>query len=446
MTFGPSGAAARPVRAPLAETAFVAVLLALSAASAAPALGAAGDAAWLFGCMLAALALLGAFRKDEAREQVVDAHVLAAPAALMGLAAVATVLASTPLAPGGVHPIWASVGRRGGASLDREGLWLGLLQLGGLAAVFLAALFAGLKGDRARGLIPAISAMALVLGVCDFVPGAAVPGTQGEAGGALFGLALILSAATVLSRRRALKDAAQRGGAGQGGGESEVSPLGVIRAAPLSGIVALASATALVLINRPALAACAAVLLLLLALWEFIAGGRSGGLQRGASLVLMAVFAALALATGALVLQKFGGLPDPETHPLFGTHLTALQASPWMGYGLDSTEAMLRLNADRLNLASLAGAPASPPLYLLWVEQGGLIAALAFGAGLAAIIVEIGLRSAGRRRTSGLMRAVVAASAFLALAGLVNAGPAAPQVATIWALLLGLGLARAIAA
>jgi hypothetical protein len=361
------------------------------------------------------------------------------PAVLFFLGIAALALGASPLAPGGVHPLWTLAGGRGAAAIDLQEDWLGFLHLLGLGLIFWLACQSGARHGSARNVIAAMMGVGLAVEAVALLTGGpgrlwSIPASfrglplARDAGlrGAIFGVLLILAAEGIVQARLS----AAAGGL-----------LGRLRAAPLSLITAFFSAACLLLITTPGAAVIGVILVILQGCWSLLLAGGRRSTPYGVLVWLASGMGALAAAIAVLVTL---GMPqDPAALLAMGGHWTAFWASPWMGYGLGSQAEVARLFMTPLNLSAVAAFETPPQSYLAWLEQGGFLGALPFLAAVVWTTVMIFLASVRQRRLSGVMRAVVCASLYLAVLGLTSSGPARFSAEAILITLLGLGVGAA---
>jgi hypothetical protein len=353
--------------------------------------------------------------------------------ALYALGALALILAGTPLAPGGVHPMWALVGFPGAASIDLQSHLIGLLQLAGLGFLFAAAARSGLAAktqiNALSVLIGAGAAFALVvcmtevLGLEVAIPGSPLLFDDGVKG-AMFGVVGLLSADRVLRTLRS----------GAGGNGGRLRSLG--SKTPLSLAALLLSLLALELSTPTYVWVSVAVLLVLMIAWSLLTAGGHKSIPVRVLRWLLPATAVLAIVIGAI---GIGALPKAHVvKQAASAHLQAIDASPWLGYGLGSGDAVTRLIMTRTNFFALNGAPGAPDARLAGLEQGGYLATLPLALMVVWLTVAALLASIRSRSSGSTLRAIVCCSVFLALLGLKSASAVKFPVEAIWILILGL--------
>jgi O-antigen ligase len=157
------------------------------------------------------------------------------------------------------------------------------------------------------------------------------------------------------------------------------------------------------------------------------------------------VGAAVLVFTADLVSSRLADLStDASTRQeLFDSHWRAFLASPWSGYGLGNFYAVNRMIATPINYENLSYVRALHNVYIQWLEEGGLTAALPMFACIGWILVSTALGAHRRRRMTTWMRALVAASVVVLAHGATDYALQVPSIAAMWACLLGVGLGLA---
>jgi O-antigen ligase len=373
-----------------------------------------------------------------------------APPTIFFLFAVfAVILGATPLSPGGVHPIWSFVDGAGGASIDRQRDWEGGLELLALLLAFLAAYGSGARSRSVRsvsatliGVGAAFGLVVLAVRIFD-ADGLGVPEGRArtlipilsDAGvrGGLFGMLAIL-ALDGLTR-------AVRTGRGDPKPFAKAAKAAGIKGWPYL-IALLIFALALIFTAPMAAGLDAAAMAILFLGWTALTGGKSQDVPRRVALWLVP---ALAILAGVATVLLGRNLKPSEAAVLSdAAHWSAIQASPWLGYGLGAVPALNNLVMTRTTEAALLAFPIPPNAYFSWLLQGGVLVTLP----LLAVLVWIGgailFASLRPRPSQGLMRAVVCAALFLLLFGLAGAGPSTLPVEALLAVILGLGFGAAL--
>jgi hypothetical protein len=362
----------------------------------------------------------------------------AAPSVFLFVLAVGAIgLASTPLAIGGVHPIWSFVGRGGAGVVDRQAAWLGLLQVLGLVFAFVTARISGKHARSARSLVWALLAAGAVLGSLaigwDALAGGPTSSHAPDSGWldpacdcAFLGVVVIFALESLIRAVRRPRET------GLGRSSREFIGALVVLLIAVGAFVLAAPMT--VLISGLA----AAVLFVALTLFS---SGDLGATPKWARLILAPAFALLAAVAAILFAQ--GAAQSPLEAASNAAHEAAFMAAPWSGYGLGSGLAIDQLIMTSTNMSALIAYPRPSNSYLVWALQGGLvalvplIAAAAWAAGVSL------MGSLHARPLAGIMRASACSTLFLMLAALTSAGPASLAVETLLAALLGLSIGAA---
>jgi hypothetical protein len=387
--------------------------------------------------IVAAISILAIVSLSQSKRLSSLASLRSAPiAVLFALGVLGVILTATPWAPGGVHPLWAFVGVRGGAALDREATGFGLLQLFGLAFAFMIAREGGRQAGSSRtaiwtlllsggalGLWVLGERLVTALGLAAAVWGGVIG--PGE-GATIFGALVILAFETLLSSLR------HQGGSSLSLAKWRRPPVALACLALLIAVGALCALAPL-----PAILADGVLVALFIAL-----GAVSGsGFERGPRWIRGGLAIAFVVLAATAALAVFAGGRRPALQALTDdAHLSAFAASPLSGYGLGTLPALSPLIMTRANLDALTTYPLPDNSYLIWALEGGLLCAIPL---LGAVAWALGLSLMGSlrpRARSGLTRACVCSIFFLLLDGAFSAAPSALGVEAFAALLLGLGV------
>lgn len=355
-------------------------------------------------------------------------------AAGMGLGLIAIALAMTPWPPGGVHPLWAPVGA-GAAVLDEQSALSGLLALGGLAALFLVSAILGTASERARQAVSILQGLLVAIQVSVVATDVAFThrsATDVPASSAFVvltaGLNLVLAiAATVQAWKM----------------ERPRRWVGRLTTAAWPITVAVISCLLVVILGGVQAAACAGCAAAMFIAWEFLARGGVGSLRSGPLLLATGLAAAALIALTTLILLATAPAATAPQAVSNAVHTRAVLASPWLGYGPGSTDAVARLSMDRLNLSAMQVRPLPASGYLLSLEQGGVLTAAPMAAALLAVVWALVEASVLRRRLTTLFRAVVCCALFCALFAAISAAPATVCGAAPMVFLLGCGFGAA---
>jgi O-antigen ligase len=377
---------------------------------------------------------------------------MAIPAVLFAIVLAAAALAMTPFAVGGVNPLWSYVPKATPAAvLDRSAVFIEMMKLGGLACVFGIGAAIGQEQERARRFLHVFlvasalyAAWALVSHLADSrtVMGVAkifhrdrltASFLSANTAATLLGYTAVLTAALLVERiREATRNGWRMDRVASAGGPTLIA-LGVI----LVSVLLTAS--------RAGFAATAAGLTLF-ALWELFSQPWRRPSPRTLVIAGGALVIVLGLAlTADLVSRRFVDLAADAAvrNQLFDSHWRAFKASPWSGYGLGNFYAVNRLIENAVNYKDLSYVRALHNVYIQWLEEGGLTAALPMFACIGWVLVSTGLGAHRRRRMTMWMRALVAASVVILIHGATDYALQVPSITATWACLLGLGLGLA---
>lgn len=393
-----------------------------------------GDAALTM--TLAAAAILGAILLTPAlRADLLRLKGLEIPGALFLAVLAAGAWSLAPWVPGGPHPVWSYVGLRGGAAIDRSAAIVELVKLAGLACFFLAGAAAGARDDRARFAVQAAVLAGAIFGLWAIYAAAtgAVFQTQGRrlealflnpnTAGALFA-ALFVLAVAVFWR--------QAGGRRRG-------------AAWMWGAAAFVLAVALLNTgSRGALLAALAALLALFGL-RLAKGSVKPTRALAAAVAGTLVLAAILMLAGDRVVDRFfhAEADAPIRYAIWDAHWRAFQASPLLGYGLGTFEAVNRSLLTAGDFETLAHLRAPLNVYLQWLEEGGLLGAAPMFLCIAAIIAGAARGFFRRTRMTGLIAGLLALDLVFVLHGFTDSALQSPSIAAFWAWALGLQAALA---
>ena len=377
--------------------------------------------------LAAAIAVLGALISTTGRAALLSVSGLAWPAAGFAAGIGAIVLAMTPLAPGGAHPLWTTIGG-GGAVLDREAALEGVLALCGVAAAFLLSAAIGARSDRARRAIQALAWASLVEAV-----GLVVVGAAGLAGvpALLAGFSVLLQFSRLIQIWKVERPRGWSGRFSTAPGALAAIGFGLVCVAALSGwgdLVALVAAG------------------VLLGGWEALDATGQGRMRRGPLFVVLSL---VGLALAGAAVSTLSAIPAAgESGQVLSNdvHWRAVLASPWLGYGPGSAPAVAALEMDRRTLPALLKFPNPDVAYLSALEQVGALGVAPFALAVIAVLATLINASVRRRRATGLYRLAAAAAGYYALVGLVSAAPLSSVGAAPLAVLVGCAFGAAKAA
>lgn len=404
---------------------------------------------WLYGGMRSEAAMLqviasgvllgGALFGRDLRKGLLDQAALPVVAAGFVVVVLAALWALTPFTPGGPHPAWAYVGRRGFAAVDPSATVVELIKLLGLGCLFLVGSALGASDKRADFALKAVIYIGAVFGGWAFLafvsgdpaarygPRLAGHFLSANTAATLFGALLILGVALLLREVRRARQASR------------------LTAAVLPGSALLIFAACL--ISTASRAGMAATLcgLLIVGLSEALRrGGASGRAAAWSIGGLLALVWLVAIGGDRLIGRLFDVAADLEVRQrLVGVHWQAFLASPVNGYGLGSFSAVNRAYLAPENFSTLWNVTSTHNVYVQWLEEGGLAAAVPM-FGVIGFVMLWTLRGALRReRMTGWLYALLAVDIVILLHGWTDFALQTPSVAGLWALLLGLQLALA---
>ncbi len=355
------------------------------------------------------------------------------PAAAGMLALVLSLLALTPLAPGGANPLWLPL-EAGAAVLDREAGLQGVVTLSGFLALFILAALLGHRLGAVTRMLQGLLVIAQVPGIAANVYEAHNVVTHEFTSpaplAAFAGLTVILAAATLV---RVL----------EGGRRS----LPLSDRADVFLAMAMGSGSLVVLSALCGLGAIIAVLgaLAAFAAWEYLSRGGERGL-RPAPLLALSGFVGLTIAAIAALLIVGVGDPGGVAQRVSnGVHARMVWASPLMGYGPGSGRAVGLMAMDRLSLPALSASPVTSSGYLSALEQVGALGASSLVMALGLVVWTLAQASVRRRRSASLYRGAVGCVVFLALLAVTSPAPVSIAVLAPLTLLLGCAFGAATA-
>ncbi len=388
---------------------------------------------WLcagFGLTFISLACFPSMRK------VGGYYGLTAPAILFLAAMASLALGTTTFSIGGGHPLWQTVHSPfGGAAVDMQAEWIGLIELLGVAFAFLTATRLGRRRQTARTTSDALIVLGGMFGlialgdelsrVLQIYRRALLPSLTGSGpGAAFFGLVSVLAAERFIGSWRTRSESAR---------ESVFKRIRSFYAPLLAMTVCWG---ALAVHNQPALVLALTMSGLLVA-WTALSGGEQNRVPRRVLIWLAPAAIGLAVLISFLFVNSLSSEPNAVLSR--SAHAAAFWASPWHGYGLGAQGTVAALFMNRLNIEALSAYPMPMNAYLSWMEQGGILAATPLMVCVIWIIGLVLFSALKTRHLKGLMRGVVCSSLFLIAFSLISAGPATVSIEAIWAILLGLG-------
>ncbi|THD77662.1 MAG: O-antigen ligase family protein [Phenylobacterium sp.] len=383
--------------------------------------------------VLAAILLGIALSRRGLRKELTRLDGLALPAGLFAAVILVALWSLSPFVPGGAHPVWTYLKiSPGAASIDRSATLLETIKLVGLACVFVLGLLTGGSDARARLAVNTLLVLAAGLGAWAFLT--FTTGTQPGGGdrmeasflsantaGTVFAASLVLAAGPAVSRLGGAP------GRRLGGGVL----FGVAALLFLVCIFATAS--------RGAFLAAFAGLLTMGLLMVF---GRqlkwSRAVMTGGAAA--AVVAVLLLVAGDFLLNRLmGGTHEFASRAfILHVHWQAFLDSPLFGYGLGTFDTVNRLLLNAASFPKIWTVRAAHNIYLDWLEQGGLFAALPMFACLGALMITTARKAFRRSRMIPILFALLGLDVVFLVHGATDFALEMFSVAAMWAYLLGL--------
>ena len=363
-----------------------------------------------------------------------------------------------PHLPGGAHPFWAWLTEKGGITLDRDATIRELLKLTALGAIFITGIAIGIRRQQASVFFRLFMVAGLAYAIWTFITHFIALGATendnlrqsfrltagfGSANSAatVFGSLSVLSLAAII--RSAKKSASRHV-------NKAIFLERLLRYSSLPLVALLLCMTVLLLTASRGGILASLFALLVFGLWESLnttPKDKSAG--RPFSMIMLSLLAIsfVFLISSDLFINRLETdvLATDVRLETFAPHWQAFLASPLSGYGLGSFYTVNGLLMNVQNLRVLHDIGALHNVYLQWLEEGGALAsALMFGT-LVLINWQIlqGVRARMRMRT--WLRAVLCISLLIVLHGTVDYGLQVPSIATMWALLLGVGFGISVA-
>lgn len=385
-----------------------------------------------------ALMLLVLLSAPHFRPRLGTTPVLGAAASCFLAVLVASALSLSPLVPGGPHPVWNYVPGTPASGLDRAAALIELVKLLGFAAIFLVGVLLSRSdrtANRARkamvwlGALYGLIALALFLGRNSANPDGRLTGDLSSANCAatVFAMLAILVLPSLLpgkqpeSRRRPGQELLNR--------------------LPGAALFVLFGACLVLTASRGGLVSALVGVGVFLVLRGF--AGRIGLKAAAASAALLgAALVCLLLFKGALLIERFGAMPihgDPRA-AIFAEHWAAFLKAPLSGYGLGTFAEVNRLLLDAGTYSFAWQVRDLHNVYLQWLEEGGLLAALPM---FTCLTLMIGFSLSGlisRRRGQSWLAALLAVDAVMLSHSMTDFALQIPSIAAMWSLLLGLQL------
>jgi O-antigen ligase len=338
----------------------------------------------------------------------------------------------TPLVPGGPHPVWAYLKiSPGAATIDRSATLLETVKLLGLGCIFVLGLMTGGLDGRAKLALNTVLAMGAALGLwalLTFATGNQVGGgnrmeasfLSANTAGTLFAASLVLAAGPAISQLRAAR----------GSRFSGATPFGVAALLFLACVFATASRGAFLALLCGLLAIGLLMVFAGRLKWSrAVLGGLAGA-------ALIAVLLAL---SGEFLLNRL----TQQTHEfssrrfILQVHWRAFLDSPLFGYGLGTFDTINRMLLNPATFPRIWTVRSAHNIYLSWLEQGGLLAALPMFVCVAALVVTSIRRSLTRSRMLPTLFALIGVDAVFLVHGASDFALEMFSVAAMWAYLLG---------
>jgi len=361
---------------------------------------------------------------------------LAWPAGLFIMVLVVGLVTLTPYGVGGANPVWAVVAHVPAAvTIDKSSTLAELIKLGGLGCIFMFGALSGASDRTGRDLMRGI----VLLGVV-FAFGALVafgwqqlatdppkrleatflnPNTAGTFFAAILLLATPFAAPidqfrlTTRPPPKAMLTAAAGGALG----------LGLLLTGSRGAFVALTLAVAVLTLFR--------------------LGRRRLGLARLGRGVLIVAGLLIIFGAADQVFERFAHLQADALvrTAIWSEHWRAVQAAPWMGYGLGSPETVNKMLLTPATLGDLWIIRAPLNVYLQWLEQAGVIGAAPMFLCIATIIVPTVRGALRRTRMRSELQALIAVDVLYLAHGATDFALEAYSMAAFWSYLLGLQFA-----
>lgn len=343
----------------------------------------------------------------------------------------------TPYAPGGPHPVWTYVDAQGATTVDRSATAVELAKLLGLACFFIVGAATGARDDRGRfaAQLAVVGGAAFGLWAIFAAATGAIYQTQGHRLEAMFlnpntagnvFAALFVLAVALLARE--FRAGSRRGAAAYVLGLSTVV-LGVA------------------LLNTASRGAASAALLALIAFFLLQLANGSVKFTRGlgGGLLALGLLTLLVVLAGDAVVSRFfrAEADAPIRYAIWEAHWEAFLRSPLLGYGLGAFEPINKSLLNASNFQTLFNLRAPLQLYLQWLEEGGLLAAVPMFL-CVAWLMWLTLNGFLRRsRMTALLAGFLALDLTFIVHGFTDSALQAPSVAAFWAWALGMQVALA---
>jgi O-antigen ligase len=365
------------------------------------------------------------------------ARPLALPAVAFALVVAVVLWSLTPLAPGGVHPAWSYAGVTGASVIDRSATVSALTTLLGAACALGAGYALGRSDERARlavnlllwlGALYAFWALVTYAGGMQFKLHDTDNRLRGSflsanSAGTLFASLTVLAVSLALSAARKSR---------------RPDLLSGLAAAGVPLAIALLCAVDLILTGSRTAVVTALVAIALIFALEALAGR----LKLRTTLVAVGFGILLVIAQGALLISRIGEKDAGHNgrDAILTTHWQAFLDSPILGYGLGSFDTVNKLHLTEAEYPALWHIRAAHNVYLQWLEEAGLVGALAMFACIGLLLFNTSRAMGRRRRSKTLLRGLLAVNLVFLLHGWTDYALEVPSLVAFWAVLLGLQL------
>lgn len=341
----------------------------------------------------------------------------------------------TPWGVGGPHSVWKSVPDAAGSiAIDRSALIANVLQLAALGFVFVTARIVGASRSRAIWMLWSIviamgvyAAFALLSHIATG-PGLRLSGTllSPNSAATIFGSGVVVAVGVGLARihKMRIKSVSQL-----------VDPItfGVFGVAALLAVV--------LLLTGSRMGGLVTLLSLVMFLgWQALVEKYDPKAVLIAAIALLVIIIMLGFSRGGVItagrFEVFDN--DLETRSvIFSEHWRAFLERPWFGYGLGSFPTVNNLIIIDSNHRYLFSLRATHNLYLQWLEETGVVGALAMLVCVTALLVPL-VRGGFRPGVTGAWaRASCGAALVFLLHGLTDFALQVPAIQALVALFLG---------
>jgi O-antigen ligase len=361
----------------------------------------------------------------------------------------------TDLGPFAVSNLWALAGARGALTIDRAATAVEFFKLAGLGAMVLAGVAiaqAERRADRAISLVLWAGALYAFWSIISFAEHAQyVLGHEkyfhvdrltgsflsANSAGSLFG---ILASVAWITGLRSVRSVLREGDI-----DLFRPSRRLIEAVMRFAMAGLFWVALLLTVSRAAVVATALCLVLvtLIELVEMLgrrqlAATRIFGYTVPIVLGMIVLFSA---TVGRRFVSEFSALGSDQhvRGAIYDTYVRAISDAPLTGSGLGTFRALNASLVEPSNFHILWNLGAAHNIYLQWLLEGGAIGSALMALALGLVLIDVAQRRVGAE--TGRTRATIAltVSALLVLHNTVDYSIQIPAIASLWALLLGLG-------